>query len=255
MLSIKVDASPSEQKQSHSQQQPVDAPVGSMDVLSADKGATPKQPSSVDQKTSADPQPQLPTPDVSDSSAKVKKTSQRKREANRRNSRRSTGPRDTSITRLNALRHGFRSRGLTIFDDVQLWERTLNQLKSEYAPSDPISEYLVERVALDLMRARRGAAWESEYIHSMIDSEAAPCAATIHDHTMRERLAPLFKLLHRYDAEATTRIFRSLRELARIREQEPVARRGGSEIDCRPDFLDESPDPEIREQGDTTVTN
>jgi hypothetical protein len=89
----------------------------------------------------------------------------------------------------------------------------------------------------------------------MIDSEAAPYAATIHDHTMRDRLAPMFKLLHRYDAEATNRIFRSLRELARIREQEPVGPRGGSEIDCRPDFLDESPEPEIREPGDARVTN
>ncbi len=255
MLNLKVDQSSSEQKQSHSQQQPVDAPISSMEVLSADQGATPKEPSTVGQKPSADPQSHVPTPDACDSSAKLKKTSQRKTEANRRNSRRSTGPRDTSITRLNALRHGFKSKGLNIFDNWGLYEKELDQLKSQYAPSGPISEFLVERVALDLTRARRGAAWEAEYINLMIDTDAGLCGANIHDHTMKERLAPLFKLLQRYDAEATNRIFRSLRQLALIREQEPVAPRGVSETDSRPDFLDESLEPELPEPGDASVNN
>jgi hypothetical protein len=39
--------------------------------------------------------------------------------ANRRNSRKSTGPRDRSRTRYNARKHGLRSNGLAELDDVK----------------------------------------------------------------------------------------------------------------------------------------
>ena len=43
----------------------------------------------------------------------------RKTAANRRNAKRSTGPRDTSSTRYNAIRHGLVAEGVTELDDTE----------------------------------------------------------------------------------------------------------------------------------------
>lgn len=64
-----------------------------------------------------------------------KGTSLAKIEANRENAKKSTGPKDTSLTRLNALKHGILSREAIIKgEDKKALEELGRRLRLELAP-------------------------------------------------------------------------------------------------------------------------
>jgi hypothetical protein len=83
-------------------------------------------------------------------------------EINRRNARRSTGPRTPqgkSRSRLNAVKHGCRAR-LPILpgEDPAAYQRRLDAWTDKFAPRDAVEHYLVERavhVSRQLDRADR----------------------------------------------------------------------------------------------------
>src|SRR5438034_4094665 len=52
-----------------------------------------------------------------------------KMEANRRNGKKSRGPKDTSSTRFNATKHGLLANGLTELDDAEGFRETFRDLK------------------------------------------------------------------------------------------------------------------------------
>src|SRR5206468_1503038 len=102
--------------------------------------------------------------DTSDPSAKNQKkgTSQRKIESNRRNSLHSTGPGNTQRTRYNALKHGLLAAGLTQWDDAEKYEENIHALRSIYPSSDPVDTFLIEQMALEMVRSCRTARLEAE---------------------------------------------------------------------------------------------
>jgi hypothetical protein len=87
----------------------------------------------------------------------VNSISERKREANRKNALRSTGPktpRGKSVSRLNSLKHGLLARALPIrnlpifeLGDEKHLEEILSDLYLELRPEGRIEEMLVERIA------------------------------------------------------------------------------------------------------------
>jgi len=104
--------------------------------------------------------------------AKVKRpASERKREANRRNSRRSTGPRTARGKRnssFNALKHGMLARkhalsvdGKLVDEDLQ---RLFRSLRDEYGCGDVASHLLAEEAAIAYLRLWRGLEYESKYL-------------------------------------------------------------------------------------------
>src|SRR6266446_5979586 len=86
---------------------------------------------------------QAPTVNASDPSAKKQKkgTSQKRIESNRRNSLRSTGPRNTQRTRHNAIRHGLLAEGLTQWDDADEFKENIHDLTAIYPSSDPLDAF------------------------------------------------------------------------------------------------------------------
>ena len=104
----------------------------------------------------ADPpaQPDLSTP-LEPSSTPLN----RQLEANRRNARRSTGPRTAAgkaVARDNALKHGFLSRHLIIEGESPAdFGQLLDDLLAEYRPAGVVESGLVEQVAICLWRKAR----------------------------------------------------------------------------------------------------
>ncbi len=86
-------------------------------------------------------------------------TSQRQIAANRRNARKSTGPRTEggrAVSRLNALRHGLTAQQVVIFgEDEDAFKNLLGQLENELRPEGVLEHQLVERIAIALWRLRR----------------------------------------------------------------------------------------------------
>lgn len=79
--------------------------------------------------------------------------------ANRRNARKSTGPRSVSgkeRSSRNALNHGILSRNLLLPDEsAEEWETLLSQLMAEMKPAGTLEQILVERIAVAIWRQRR----------------------------------------------------------------------------------------------------
>lgn len=61
--------------------------------------------------------------------------STKRRERNCLNAAKSTGPHDTAQTRLNALKHGLLSEGITEFDDSSRFRKLCRNLTREYQPA------------------------------------------------------------------------------------------------------------------------
>jgi hypothetical protein len=183
-------------------------------------------------KNSSDTHEQVPTdsqqgPAVNaNPGAQKKVTSERRREANRRNASHSTGPRNTERTRYNATRHGLLSKGLTQWDNTEEYEETVRQLTSRYLPSNPFHEFLIQRVALEMIRTRRIGRMEAENI-TLLSSQHAPssdsdqCTPMIDPTVMQEYAGPLLDRLQRYDSANINRLLRCWRELERIPRDEP----------------------------------
>jgi hypothetical protein len=185
-------------------------------------------------------QPQVPTVNAPDSCAQKQKkgaspcaqkqkkgTSQRKIQANRRNSLHSPGPRNTQRTRYNALKHGLLAAGLTEWDDPAEYQEIIHALMAIYPSSDPVDTFLIEQMALEMLRSRRTARLEAETItvSSRPDTSSDPtsdrCTPMIDPLVMKEYAGPALDRLQRYASANLNRMLRCRRELKRMRRDEP----------------------------------
>jgi len=158
--------------------------------------------------------------DESPSSPTNGSTSQRKIEANRENSLRSTGPRTLrgkSLSRRNTMTHGIlASAALLSPEDRARFKKLLHALRRDLAPVGELEELLIEELA-DCYRKKRGARiWEAEIfqLRSVIDRELS-----------RLKGAPeTLKLdqLLRYEAAADRQIRFVLNQLERRRRARPA---------------------------------
>ena len=96
--------------------------------------------------------------------------SSKKNASNRRNAKASTGPRDTSSTRFNAMRHGLASVQLTQFDS-EMYAPTLQDFRAELQPVGEIEDLLVQRIALYATRLHRAASLTADYLTEATKSE------------------------------------------------------------------------------------
>jgi hypothetical protein len=91
-------------------------------------------------------------------------TSDRRIAANRANGQKSHGPTDTTSTRYNATKHGLLSAGITELDNAEGYQTTLRELIRELNPVGVREMFLVESMAVDMVRSVRARRLEAEYI-------------------------------------------------------------------------------------------
>lgn len=163
-------------------------------------------------------------------------TSKKQLEANRRNALRSTGPKDTSLTRLNALKHGLLSKEVLMpGEDAKELEQLGRRLRMELAPQGELENVLVGRIVSSIWRLKRAVRVESRYIQA----EYEECQHD--DWSGRERkdsrvwnLVVARELgnsntwlnLIKYETAIERQIYRALHELMRIQ----AARSGGKPV-------------------------
>src|SRR5947207_15539193 len=88
--------------------------------------------------------------------------------ANRRNAKKSTGPKNTISTRFNDTKHGLLASGVTELDDAEGFRATLRDLTQEKHPDAALEACLVESAALDLNTLRRVRRLAAEYILAVL---------------------------------------------------------------------------------------
>ena len=101
-------------------------------------------------------------------------TSERQREANKRNAQLSKGPKDTSTTRYNALKHGFLSSKALIrtgegMEDPDEFRVFRDGLWADLAPQGAVEEYIVDEMVNLAWRKRRIPAYETAMISKQQD--------------------------------------------------------------------------------------
>jgi hypothetical protein len=89
--------------------------------------------------------------------------------ANRGNAQKSTGPRNTTRSSRNALKHGFRGSGLCEIDSPSQFRTTLRKLRAELQPAGTVEDFLCQRVALGVIRCHRAGRLEAEFLDARAD--------------------------------------------------------------------------------------
>ena len=102
--------------------------------------------------------------------------SERKAQANGRNAKRSTGPKDTRRTRYNARKHGLLSKAAIIQtgqvkEDPRELNDLLEALREDFEPEGAMEEILVDRIAACYWRLRRAQRAEVGEIRQLADDD------------------------------------------------------------------------------------
>ena len=100
-------------------------------------------------------------------------TSAKRRAANRRNARKSTGPQTAegkAVVARNAVRHGLLAQHIVLAEDPNEdpadFNQLLDQLMDQYNPTRPLARLLVERLAAEFWRLRRAFRFETQSIRN-----------------------------------------------------------------------------------------
>jgi hypothetical protein len=154
-------------------------------------------------------------------------TSERKIAANRRNGRKSKGPKNTKSTRANATKHGLLAVGVTELDDVEGYRNMLRDLIKESNPVGTIEMFLVESAAVEMVRLRRARRLEAEYLTEILNPpiesglmcELPPLVQVdpgLPSVMKLQSVQPLVSVFQRYESTIAHRLFRTLHELERL---------------------------------------
>jgi hypothetical protein len=152
---------------------------------------------------------------------KVKMASQRQVMANRSNAQKSTGPKNTSLTKLNALKHGILSKEVLLKGEKKSdLEELGRKLRQELSPQGELELFLVDRIVSSIWRLKRALRIEStlmsyEYDQGLNDKW--------NNQTGDERYASKrmvvgkdSQILQRYETTIERQIYRALHELIRL---------------------------------------
>ena len=140
--------------------------------------------------------------------------------ANRKNAKRSTGPKDTSLTRLNALKHGILSKEVLLEGEKRKdLEELGRRLRQELAPQGELEIILVDRIISSLWRLKRALKVESagmswSYEHGLQTWDGRP-------RDERQACMDMFmgkehERMQRYETTIERQIYRALHELIRL---------------------------------------
>ena len=160
------------------------------------------------------------------SSSLVKERAANKADSNRKNAERSTGPRDTTSTRLNAVQHGLLAKGITELDDAVEYESLLERLKQTYRPFGDLEMFFAQRIAFHMIRLQRAGRLEAECLPAEIHP---PVKASLFDLTEPAIVEPglpaavgalgamsLASGFQRYDTAIENKLYRAINQLERL---------------------------------------
>lgn len=162
-------------------------------------------------------------------------------EANRQNAQRSTGPKDISSTRFNAVKHGLLSEGVTELDDAENFAGLCEQLEAELDPVGLMEVFLVRRIALCMIRLKRACLIEAEFVTADLNpiitepnptellTEVFKQPGKIIEPGLPARLSveaveELVTKFQRYETSIENKLFRTINQLETVQQ----ARRNGS---------------------------
>jgi hypothetical protein len=150
--------------------------------------------------------------------------------ANRRNCKESTGPKNTTSTRFNATKHVLLADGITELDNAEEYRNTLRRLNQAYLAE--LETFLLERMALNMVRLRRCARLEAECLTGILNPpiygetqevfELPSFKSSLIDRGLparitSEKFEPIVSTFQRYETSVENKLFRQMHEVERLR--------------------------------------
>jgi hypothetical protein len=149
-----------------------------------------------------------------------KKASEKKLRANRANAKRSTGPKNKTVTRYNALRHGLRGANLSNLDYAAGYSGLLRDLIEEKEPVGPIEMHFIEAIAFEMIRIPRARKIEADYINEWTYDPEPPVLyegiVAPRLRTQRDVAETLVRTYQRYEHNYSAQLIKNLHELERL---------------------------------------
>lgn len=151
-----------------------------------------------------------------------------KADSNRKNAQRSTGPHDTTSTRLNAVTHGLLAKGITELDDSDAYESLIQRFTDAFRPVGDLEQFFVQRIAFCMIRLGRAGRLEAEYItgkiHPTVKRSMVPDITQLDvieqpglpaalDALSAMNLASVFQ---RYETAIENKFYRAINQLERL---------------------------------------
>ena len=190
-------------------------------------------------------------------------TTEKQAAANRRNAKKSTGPRTDegkASSSQNALKHGLSADRVVIWDeDPAAFEALRTALFDHYQPIGPVAEYLVEQVAGCIWRLRRVPEIEAA-IYSYFtlevtteddedDAEAYAygdaITSVIKGEVFEQAEHPLASL-NRLAGQLERSLYRAIQELERMKAERSETANGTTVFDAEPEQQPVIPRPRPR---------
>ena len=150
-------------------------------------------------------------------------------EANRANAQKSTGPKDTSLTRLNAVKHGLLSNEVLMKDeDGEALAGLGERMRQELLPQGELENILVDRIVSSVWRLKRALRVERQYLEQQPSEGRANLLGSLKgDHTLSILTGQKTDLgsitawmnLTRYETTIEKQIYKALHELQRIQSE------------------------------------
>ncbi len=151
-------------------------------------------------------------------------------ETNRQNAAKSTGPKNTTSTRFNALKHGLLAEGVTELDSPETFPAHHAKIEAELKPVGEMETFLARRIALGMVRLKRAESLEAEFVTAQLNppvTEVDPDLETFIGRTVvidpglpaclsTEAVGVLANIIARYETAIENRLFRALNQLERM---------------------------------------
>lgn len=132
--------------------------------------------------------------------------------ANQKNSMLSTGPRDTSVVRYNALKHGLQSQTVLLKGEDELaFKELLAETRAKLQPDGSIENELVDQIAFSFWRIRRCRSADKTIVEGGSDLKGVKWADVFSSEYMEK--------FTRYETHAVNQIGRLLGILMAFREK------------------------------------
>jgi hypothetical protein len=155
-------------------------------------------------------------------------------EANRANARKSTGPKDTTSTRFNAVKHGLLAEGVTELDKPETFQNFCAAIEAELKPLGEIENFLARQIVLCMVRLKRVRLLEAEFVTAQLnppvmenfDTDIDRILGNINNQTVvdpglparlsAEAVDALANSFARYETAIENRMLRALNHLERM---------------------------------------
>ncbi|MGC1169387.1 MAG: hypothetical protein WA886_10825 [Candidatus Acidiferrales bacterium] len=89
-----------------------------------------------------------------------------KADSNHLNAQSSTGSRNTTSTRLNAVKHSLLAKGITELDDPEAYESLAQMLAQEYRPVGDLEKFFVKRRSIKGVKKKNTSAVAGVFLAS-----------------------------------------------------------------------------------------